>query len=193
MKFIHYSDQPITELWQWEYPSELEGRFVMGKPNGTWFSVEEAAEEDQDWFTWCTQENFCVEALVYAHKIKFKPDSRVLYLKSIAEILDFNEMYGYQMFPFICRSAHMCELEKRMEEIYPYYVSLEKSMDSIRWEAVKANWQAIVIAPYQWPLRLHSACRWYYGWDCASGCVWDINAIESFSLEPRKLIGLDRR
>ena len=27
--------------------------------------------------------------------------------------------------------------------------------------------------------RLDMETRWYYGWDCASGCVWDASAVQS--------------
>lgn len=187
MKFIHYSDKPITELIQFDYPPALEGMIAIGKPNGIWFSAEEAIEDDENWFTWCTKEEFNLDRLICPHEIKFKSSARILYLNTISEILDFNEMYGYQMFP-IQDSFFSEEMQELLSKMRPNYCPLYKSMDSIRWEAVKAMWQAIVIAPYQWGLRLHSPAHWYYGWDCASGCVWDVSAIESFSHVPRKLL-----
>ena len=36
------------------------------------------------------------------------------------------------------------------------------------------------ITPYQWELRFE--LDWYYGWDVASGCVWNLSVIES--MEP---------
>ena len=48
----------------------------------------------------------------------------------------------------------------------------------IKWPVVAWEWAGIEIAPYQWDRRHNGhASRWYYGWDCASGCVWDVNAI----------------
>jgi hypothetical protein len=43
------------------------------------------------------------------------------------------------------------------------------------WPKVAANHQGVVIAPYQWSRRFEHL--WYYGWDCASGCIWDLSAI----------------
>ncbi len=51
----------------------------------------------------------------------------------------------------------------------------------IRWPDVARKWRGIIIAPYQWTCRL-SAGLWYYGWDCASGCIWDASAIASVEL-----------
>jgi len=44
----------------------------------------------------------------------------------------------------------------------------------IDWRGVAARWGGIVIAPYVWEARYE--LLWYYGWDCASGCVWDEGA-----------------
>lgn len=51
----------------------------------------------------------------------------------------------------------------------------------IDWPRVAQYHQGILITPYQWTLRL-SDVRWYYPWDCASGCIWDANAITEVQL-----------
>jgi hypothetical protein len=51
--------------------------------------------------------------------------------------------------------------------------------DSIKWEAVAKDYKGIVITPYFWELRLHKDFFWYYPWDCASGCIWDLSAIKN--------------
>ena len=38
----------------------------------------------------------------------------------------------------------------------------------------------IIISPYQWDCRLALESGWYYGWDCSSGCIWDISCIQDF-------------
>ena len=53
---------------------------------------------------------------------------------------------------------------------------------AIRWQDVALDYQGILIAPYQWSLRLDKDFRWYYMWDCASGCIWDLSAIASLTL-----------
>lgn len=37
------------------------------------------------------------------------------------------------------------------------------------------EYAGIIITPYQWARRLELS--WYYNWDCASGCIWDVSAI----------------
>lgn len=49
---------------------------------------------------------------------------------------------------------------------------------SIDWPRVAQEYSGIEIAPYQHTLRLDLDVSWYYGWDVASGCVWDPEVIE---------------
>lgn len=48
----------------------------------------------------------------------------------------------------------------------------------IDWEAVSREYQGIIITPYLYQYRLDMTINWYYTWDCASGCIWDVSAIE---------------
>lgn len=47
----------------------------------------------------------------------------------------------------------------------------------VPWDRIAQEWKGILITPYQWECRRDTI--WYYGWDCASGCIWDVTAIES--------------
>jgi len=38
---------------------------------------------------------------------------------------------------------------------------------------VSKEYDGIEIAPYQWDARL--SLIWYYGWDVASGCIWNLD------------------
>lgn len=46
----------------------------------------------------------------------------------------------------------------------------------VNWRAVEKLFDGIIIAPYLWERRL-SEIRWYYAWDCASGCIWKARAV----------------
>ena len=59
----------------------------------------------------------------------------------------------------------------------------------IQWERVAAKFDGIVIAPYLWSRRL--IVDWYYGWDCASGCIWNVQAIAGLRVEPGPFIFKD--
>lgn len=60
----------------------------------------------------------------------------------------------------------------------------------IDWRAVARDYQGIEINPYLWARRLSS--DWYYGWDVASGCIWDISAIDGLRPLPSSSFDKDR-
>jgi hypothetical protein len=53
----------------------------------------------------------------------------------------------------------------------------DNSFRNIDWKKVKKHYKGIIISPYQWKLRLDTRVFWYYGWDCSSGCIWDLSCI----------------
>lgn len=74
-----------------------------------------------------------------------------------------------------------------LDEFDALYVGHHSYLDSaiIDWEPLTKQYAGIVIAPHQ-PSRSHiglsGAAAWYYGWDVASGCVWDLSAIRHVGL-----------
>lgn len=122
-----------------------------GKPVGLWLSVE----GENDWKEWCEGENFHVERLACPHEIVLKPEANILWLSSAFDIDLFTEQF-----------AKPCE-----------WSATRKDID---WPEVARQYQGIIIAPYIWERRMSDHTFWYYGWDCASGCIWDISAIDQF-------------
>ena len=120
------------------------------KPDGLWVSID----GEDDWASWCRSENYADIDAQYRHRVRLADDARILTLTSVEALDDFTERYG-EAWPGMYRDK----------------------MSRINWHEVAATWQGIVIAPYQWRRRL--ALTWYYGWDCASGCIWDARAIAS--------------
>lgn len=56
------------------------------------------------------------------------------------------------------------------------------SVTAFDWIDVASRYSGIEIAPYQWKRRIHPSTFWYYTWDCASGCIWDLSAIKKFEV-----------
>jgi hypothetical protein len=50
-------------------------------------------------------------------------------------------------------------------------------LTTIDWARIQEQYGGLIIAPYQWSVRLDFL--WYYGWDCASACLWDLTVIQS--------------
>lgn len=129
------------------YRDESSGAY---KPLGLWVSVPGA----DDWPAWCRAEDFCVEKLAVAHRVTLAADANVLLLATAAELDAFAARFG-----------HVPEWAQGLS--FPHL--------EIDWAAVVRRWQGLVIAPYQWERRFTH--HWYYGWDCASGVLWDLRAV----------------
>lgn len=123
------------------------------KPSGLWYSV------DGDWERWCKDEQFALHRLNALHSLEVDT-SRVLILSTIEDIDRFTETYQCNPCPNL--------------KLMPGH--------SIDWIGVASRYSGIEIAPYQWERRLHLGTFWYYTWDCASGCIWDLNAIKRFEV-----------
>lgn len=136
------------------------------KPRGLWVSVD----GKDDWPSWCKSVKRPVAG---GRHVRYRVNvdlSRVLALTTIKEVFDFSEEYA-------------CDTHPMVGELpAPPHPSLSEFKLSmwVDWKAVAAKYAGIVIAPYQWGCRLN--LLWYYGWDCASGCIWDAAAVRSISV-----------
>lgn len=110
-------------------------------------------EDAFGWREWCTDESFGEDRLSVAHEITLAPD---------ADILRIHDAWGID------------DLTSRFAS------GRETGGYALDWSAVADLHQGILITPYIGIRRLSMHCGWYYGWDCASGCIWDSAAIESF-------------
>lgn len=120
------------------------------KPQGLWLSVL----GPQDWPTWCRENDWQPKALKHCARFTLAPGANVLHVKGPAAIDAFHAEFGVQS-----------------SAIVPDF-------HEIAWAAVAAQYDGIIIAPYCWARRLHQPTSWYYGWDCASACIWQPRAIE---------------
>lgn len=143
------------------------------KPIGLWVSIEDEGS-DTTWFEWCKAEQFRLESLRYKYKVEIKEDAKILWLRSVPEIVAFSSLYAandpMDFERYICRGRN---------NPYIYMIS---------WKKVKQLYDGIIISPYQWDLRFSSVASWYYPWDCASGCIWNL---EKVSLTLESVIDID--
>lgn len=124
--------------------------FGNGKPRGLWLSDESG---DPGWREWCESEEFHCDGLAHATQFRLAESSRVLVLASPADLRAFTDAYKQSIQPGL--RQHW-----------------------IDWERVAEKHSGVLITPYQWECRLDFDMMWYYGWDCASACIWDLTAIE---------------
>lgn len=138
--------------------SRSQSRSPALKPDGLWVSVE--ADAGGGWREWCEAESFRLECLIARHRVELAPDARVIRIENVRVFDAFNERFGA-----------------------PLSTLPHSRRYGIDWAGVARRHQGIVIAPYLWRRRMSDAL-WYYGWDCASGCIWDVSAIAAVELAP---------
>jgi hypothetical protein len=107
-----------------------------------------SVEGDDDWRSWCEGEQWGLGGLKHVVEVTLKPDANVLVIDTPEKLEAFNARFGGSD---------------------PY------DLRSIKWGQVKALYDGMIIAPYQWQHRL--GLMWYYGWDCASGVIWNLSAV----------------
>jgi hypothetical protein len=160
MKLIHYSGEEIKDLELKDYSQET--LRWQAKPNGLWVSVEGEAV-GANWKEWCEAEGYWIECLVNSYEIHLHENANILHLKTPEEMREFTKKYPY--------------LREQWND--PVGRDICKSYE-LNWNEVKKNYQAIIISPYQWECRVCLKTSWYYGWDCSSGCIWDLECIKEF-------------
>lgn len=140
--------------------------WMLLKPNGLWLSVGPA------WLEWCVAENFALERFRYATPVSIAKNANILRIETAAALDTFTDTYGQA---------------KDIGAGTLYYKA-----EGIDWVRVMAEFDGIIISPYQWERR--QSLLWYCSWDVASGCVWRARAMAiqapSFRITPKSLESL---
>ncbi len=126
-------------------------RSVYGKPKGLWYAA------GKEWIEWVERE---MPHWMGDRFYKITPSSKVLKINTLAKFQAFVQAYG-EMKPSMFQG----------QEPQPQFDQY------IDWRRVAKDYPGIEIAPYRQDCRLEYA--WYYGWDVASGCIWDKSGIKS--------------
>jgi hypothetical protein len=147
MRLVHYSDRPIGTL---EVRAQAPAPIHEGfKPLGLWVSDDDC---EDNWRAWCISTGIVLEQLTHVHDVDLAPDANVLRLTSASEIRAFTRDWSF---------------------VDPDFSVIRQ----IRWPDVMTAYDGMIITPYIWSMRLDMESFWYYGWDCASGCIWHPRAI----------------
>lgn len=157
-RLMHYQAKPITFDPSRQY-KQTEKRATFTKPHGFWVSVE----GEDDWPSWCRAEEVRSESLTVAHEVRLTDSANIRRITSVDEIDQFHNEF-----------AAPTDFDIRHRYGTDYW--------GIDWRPVVREYDGIIIAPYLWERRLDGGCGWYYTWDCASGCIWNLAAIESVTV-----------
>jgi hypothetical protein len=165
MAYYHWSSDPV-ELCKMNYPQR-----GHPKPNGFWFDV------NGSWKRWCDAAQFRPENLRYRHTVIILDASRILLLRNANEIDIFTREHGHNL----SNNIRPLQNSEDLHEFEHEYGSdlfgniLNGFSNYIMWEDVAQKYKGIIIYPYS---RARSQTYlWYYGWNCAGGCIWDTSVI----------------
>jgi hypothetical protein len=157
-KYIHYSDKPLNHLL--DVPPEAQSENGM-KPRGVWFGI------GSSWKDWVSTEYGNSSTDIQGHfptnketAIVLKRNAKILRIKNAKQLDEFTRKYA-GIDEFLAPNKDGRWVPGQM----------------INWKRVAQDYDGIIIAPYIGSRRLSDHTMWYYGWDVASGCVWNIDAI----------------
>lgn len=108
---------------------------------------------DNSWTEWCKGN---MPDWTYKNHFELEIDeSKILIIDTKEKLLDFDKQYS---------------------------VSISKRVNGIcviDWVSVSNKYSGIEISPYRYDCRF--GLFWYYGWDVASGCIWNFDCIHSIN------------
>jgi hypothetical protein len=156
--WLKYSDKPIVFDG---FADRKQSGLISAheKPNGCWITDD----SEQCWRAWCESEDWGINTLAYKHEV-ILDERNICILRTAPDLDAFTrefkaiKIWGPPGSPR--RYADVC----------------------IDWANVANKFDGLIITPYQWQRRLHDDYSWYYGWDCASGCIWKASAIKDIRL-----------
>lgn len=113
---------------------------------------------DGDWIRWCKS-----DMPKWIKPNNFSVDVRkanILVLRTDADMLRFTEQYGLAVVPGLTSMS-----------LY------------INWPSLALSYDGVEIPKYLWRWRLDQRAPWYYAWDCASGCAWNLDKVKVGKME----------
>jgi hypothetical protein len=132
---------------------------------------------NESWKRWCEAVQFRLENLRYRHRVTILDTSRVLFLRNAKNIHAFASEYGRNL------SGHIQLLQSagdssKFTRRYgsDLFGEIQRQFSNyIMWGEVAEKHSGIIIVPYSRARDL--TYLWYYGWNCAGGCIWDTSVI----------------
>lgn len=176
--WIHFSSTASQIVMSNKGQDEILKSGMYFKPKGLWITPEYAPN---NWRDWCMGEDFRTGDLNFIHDVKFKPDANLLRLENAQDIDIFTDQYGYSLM------ATMLAHDPSVSESHRAW--RENRRDAVHWDKVAEKYDGILIPNYIFERRFMHGADWYYPWDCASGCVWSCDAVESITVRPIESAG----
>lgn len=163
-RLLHYADAPVTlDRGRVYEQRDLRG---VGKPVGLWVTVE----GEDSWKSWCEGEQFFLSSLAVAHEVTLTAEANLLVIDTPAKLMEFHDTWSVES-----------DFDRMMAERYPSNDRYHRNQWGVPWSKLVPEYDGIMFIPYLWKARW-SGPMWYSTVDCSSGCIWNLDAIESFEV-----------
>jgi hypothetical protein len=141
----------LTDNIEFDWQREYKNTRPWHKPTGLWYSI------NYEWLEWCLNNSTdWITNRVSEIKIDL---SNILILKTGKDIKSFIKKYS-----------------RKPEKHYTILV--------IDWDLVRNDYDGVELRNYSLLQRNRSCDRDFWavfsGWDCSSGCIWNLNAVKQW-------------
>lgn len=153
---IHISVDPIQRF------IKKRKQKIDRKPKGLWFGI------DDSWISWSLENYFMGCNHIYEVILD---EEKILRIDNWKDFLEFEK--EYEGIPEWKKSLEHFRREREFDLQYPEIAIHARRFtfcDHIDFPRFAQKYRGIEISPFRYERHLESP--WYYGWDCASGCVW---------------------
>ena len=152
---------------------------VEMKPIGIWYGFNES------WLEWMLDAG-CNWFQPYIYEV-IVDEEKLLRISNHDQFEDFEEEFG-------SLPAYMLRMQENARKVkaagfdtpdYDYLfgpnpLGMRRYTQHIDFPKLSKQYSALEITPYLYGKRLEAI--WYYGWDCASGCVWNKKGLKELRL-----------
>lgn len=167
-QLIHYVGMPV-KLGSRNYVQPG----IHGRPGGLWLSVEDG----NGWREYCKVRY--ESALAYQEIFDtHDPQADMPSADATLDAQGWLDIVEHRHVVALSQDAHVLSIESREDatRFWDKYFA----QDQIDWKRVAKHWQGVFVAPFEREIGFDSARKmgWYLMWDCSSGCIWDLSAIQ---------------
>ena len=163
-KLYHYSKQKLELDRNRVYDQSI--RTLISNPVGFWVSPD----CDEGWEAYLKREEVDLEDLAYKTEIILNVPANIKIIDTMDKLQEFADKYKSlpEFYRGVKDDGLRATILKDGNNLVP------------DWGNVAKDYSGIMIIPFRDDCckDFYSNTTWYYGWDCASGCIWDLSVIK---------------
>jgi hypothetical protein len=131
-------------------------------------SLDPSQDSEYGWAQWFydNEQDQFYNRLKHKYNVVLQTDAKILFIDTKQKLIEFTDEYKKPDTRYSTGTRFSCSDETMWESI-------------IDWMQVTSRYDGLLISPYQHSIRWQY--KWYYGFDCASGCIWNLSCIDTLT------------